>query len=402
VISHIFHTALVKFLYRQMSSTFTAGDESRRELDFSHREVALYVHFPFCDTICRYCPFSRSANTSEIDTYMDAVYRELELLAEQGKLNGTTISSMAFGGGTPSLIPENHLRKLMGLLQELFPNFSTIQKTMECTPESITTERLLLFRELGINRISVGVQSMQSSVLDELGRNSTPQLIAEKLSLVDKRWSGYWSCDLIYGFDSHSESEFLADIERLLSYHPDHLSLFPLVNSDQNNRQQLSILQFRKMSSMHREASKLLQQHNFNAYSIEDFSKSNDAELKYQKDVWQFPQKDLLILGTGAFGIANSIQYKKTAKRDKFIQESSQGLFSIDHYLPISAKREKIFRPLMGFHYNRVPLSEKIKFGIFLQLFGIVTKNSTSYTLTPKGRFITSLLWAKIMIDRML
>lgn len=396
-----FSTFVVKKLYDKMSVTFRAGEPSSGELDFSNRELALYIHFPFCDTICKYCPFSRSANHSSIDEYMNSMLAELELLHSSGKLINTTVSSLSFGGGTPSLIPADFLKKLLQRLSELLPNFDSIQKTMECTPESITEERLQLFHEVGITRLSIGVQSLQSTVLNELGRKSSPELIRGKLSMIQNSWSGSWSCDLIYGFESHTEEQFLKDIEELTSYSADHISMFPLVNSDKNNKQSLTVKQFRTMKSMHREATILLKAIGFNAYSIEDYSRSNSAELKYQKDVWSFPQKDMLILGTGAFGISNSTQYRKTNNRNEYIQQIRDGKFPVDRYLPIDPKREAVARPLMGLHYNSLPKQPQMTLFTILKVTRIVKFTKNEVKLTEDGRFITSLLWAKIMIDRM-
>jgi len=332
---------------------------------------------------------------------MTTLFAELTLLKVSGKLNGTTISSMAFGGGTPSLIPSDYLVQLMHQLAEIFPNFESIQKTMECTPESITEERLELFSEVGITRLSIGVQSLHSDVLTELGRESSPELIREKIALVKQLWDGHWSTDLIYGFKSHSEQEFLNDVRELADFGADHISFFPLVNSDSKNKQTLTVVDFSRMFSMHKKATSLLEKSGFHSYSIEDYSRSPEAELLYQKDVWSYPQKDLLIFGTGAFGITGGVQYRKMRNRANYIEMVAQGEFPVDRYLPINPKREPVVRALMGLHYNGIPANTRLKLYPLLRLFGIAKRSEDRIKLTAKGRFITSLLWAKIMIDRM-
>lgn len=392
-------TFSVQGLYSLMNRTFTAGLEQSGELDFSNRDLALYLHFPFCDKICRYCPFSRTVNNNDMIPYLDSILSEIDILETSGKLENTALTSIFFGGGTPSLIPEEYLIKIMNRLRGLFPTFDTVQKTIECTPESITKERLLLFESLGFNRLTIGVQSLQDSVLTELGRTETRELIQTKLALVAELWNGTWSCDLIYGFNSHTKETFLADIEQLITLGTDHLSLFPLINSDSKNRQNLTVKQFRTMNRMHRAATLLLESKGFTSYSVEDYGKSDDSYCHYQQDVWEFPQRDMVILGSGGFGINGDVQYRKMKNRTRYIEEISRGNYPVDRYQPISPERSARVRPLMGLHYNTVsgplPLS-----GLF-RTMGIISKNNEQYELTSYGRFVTSLLWAKVMLQRM-
>lgn len=389
-------TKVINSLYRKMNTTFTAGEKNSGPIDFSNRELALYIHFPFCDTICRYCPFSRTANQDDMRAYLTALTSELTTLRENEKLRNSRITSLAFGGGTPSLIPGKELRQLMEQLRQTFPGFDSIQKTMECTPESITPERLQLFEEVGINRLSIGVQSLCDPVLSELGRGRADS-IREKLQLL-KEWRDHWSADLIYGFESHTEEELLANISELISNGASHLSLFPLVNNDEGN--ELTPPQFRRLFSLFARAADLLKDQGFTAYSIEDYAKFPEAELLYQKDVWGYPQKDLLILGSGAFGISGAVQYRKSKNRKEYLREAEKGLFPLDRYLPIESSREALVRPLMGLHYNTIPLQRTPLFTL-LKWVGILRQRENELTLTERGRFITSLLWAKIMVDRM-
>jgi oxygen-independent coproporphyrinogen-3 oxidase len=394
-------TAIIQTLYKILSRTFSTTSITTGELEFRNKTVALYIHFPYCDAICRYCPFSRTVTSTDMDDYLDAVISELDQLNGSGKLVDTKLSSIAFGGGTPSLIPEDKLRAIVAKISEIFSHYDSIQKTMECTPESITIERLKLFEELGFNRLTVGVQSLQQEVLDELGRKSSPDEIVEKLKLVEQNYSSPWSADMIYGFDSHDTPLFLKDLETLNSLGAHHISLFPLVNSDSKNRQTLISKQFSKMEEMHRGATEKLENLGFDSYSVEDYSKDESAQCEYQKDVWGYPQKDLLILGSGAFGIAGDVQYRKTKNRKEYLAQVVSGEFPIDRYTPINPKRTKMVSSLMGLHFNRTNLTRSFLF-VFLELVGIIVKGENEYALTERGRFITSLLWAKIMLDRMI
>ncbi len=391
---------LVQQLYRSVDKTFTSGGSSQGELTFDNRDLALYIHFPFCNAICRYCPFSRTADSADMERYLNSLKKEFSQLKNSGTLNNSSITSLSFGGGTPSLIPEKHLREIMALLKECFPELDMIQKTMECTPQSISSEKLALFEELGFNRLTIGIQSFQQEVLSELGRKETPEMIRERLKLVQKSWHGVWSCDLIYGFKSHDKDLFLRDIEELVNSGCDHLSLFPLINSDSKNRQSLPATQFRRMEEMYYSALKLLTNSGFSAYSVEDFSRNEKSHCDYQKDVWAYPQKDLLILGSGAFGISGNVQYRKENNRKRYMEAVENGEFPTDRYLPISPKRAEKIRPLLGLHYNSVK-SNRVPLYFILKATGAVLRTGDTYTLTQRGRFITSLLWAKIMLHRM-
>lgn len=394
-------TSIVQLLYKILRKSFSAGKASTGPVDFSNRKITLYIHFPFCDTICRYCPFSRTIANDDVDVYMQSLLRELQELKSMGKLEDTEVTSMAFGGGTPSLIPDQYLRELMHLLSDTFPSFNRIQKTMECTPESITKERLQLFAEMGIDRLSIGVQSLQGAVLSELGRDSSAELIQEKLAIVKDVWKGTWSCDLIYGFVSHSRGQFLDDLKNLADSGADHLTIFPLVNCDTNNKQYLKPRQFSRLRGMYHAANELLQKLGYDGYSVEDYTRSEEAVLNYQKESWQYPQIDTLILGSGGFGICNGVQYRKSKSRKEYLSKIDAGEFPIDKYLPINPKREKLVRRLLGLHFNTIPVSSGLKIYPILWLSGIAYKHEGFICLTEYGRFVTSLLWAKIMVDRM-
>src|ERR1700692_464807 len=129
--------------------------------------VALYVHFPFCLSICPYCDFDRQATGfNRIDVYLQAVERELEQYAA----TNARVHSIFFGGGTPSLMTAEQVERVLAAARRTFRIMPEAEITLECNPGDADLEKLIPFRALGANRLSFGIQSLDDTFLTLLGR----------------------------------------------------------------------------------------------------------------------------------------------------------------------------------------------------------------------------------------
>jgi len=195
------------------------------------REIALYVHVPFCIRKCRYCDFVSFPSCSEenIRHYFLTVAQELHFRVIHNKLQGTHLKSVYFGGGTPSLAPSDILSNFLQLLRQYFILDHSIEITLEANPGTIHSEKLRNLSNIGINRLSIGIQSFQDRYLSFLGRTYCSkdvfQLLDEfKTSEVFQNYS----FDLIYGLPFQTFSEWKAEMKTLLRYQPPHFSIYNL------------------------------------------------------------------------------------------------------------------------------------------------------------------------------
>jgi len=189
----------------------------------------LYVHLPFCKKKCAYCDFiSYPGKEGEITGYIQTLLTEWTAVRSE-LLRETTfsISSCYLGGGTPSLLDENHLHVLVeGLFPQGIPE--NMEFSIEANPESLTDSRLACYRNLNINRISLGVQSFNDKSLQQLGRIHTAKQAETAIAmLLEYGWENY-NIDLMYGLPEQSPRDFTADLTRALAFHVPHLSVYNL------------------------------------------------------------------------------------------------------------------------------------------------------------------------------
>jgi oxygen-independent coproporphyrinogen-3 oxidase len=189
----------------------------------------LYIHFPYCIAKCPYCDFASAvARVIPDEAYTKAVCVELEARAVRGGLVGRTLDSVYFGGGTPSLWQPRSVEKVLDLVRRLFVIPPHAELTLEANPGAVDAARFRDFRSLGLNRLSLGVQSFDPLVLARLGRAHDAETARQ--AVAHARGAGFdnLSLDFIYGVQGQSLSEVRSDVTEALAFAPEHLSLYAL------------------------------------------------------------------------------------------------------------------------------------------------------------------------------
>ncbi len=185
----------------------------------------LYIHIPFCVSRCDYCAFATWAGAeARIDDYVEALLGELRWRRSKGELSH--VDSLYIGGGTPSVIPA---RLIARAISEI--SFSSqAEVTIECNPESTTSEGLMIYRDSGVNRISLGLQSFSKEVLRSLGRDYEPTAILRAVDSIGKAGIEDYSVDLIFGAAAETISTLEESIKKVLelSPAPSHVSAYAL------------------------------------------------------------------------------------------------------------------------------------------------------------------------------
>ena len=187
--------------------------------------AGIYIHIPFCRQACHYCDFHFSTNLSRVDQMVSAIGRELEL--RKGYLAGQSIETVYFGGGTPSLLSIQHLEFLLRKVKE---NFCSDWKevTLEANPDDLSDEHLSVWKKLGIDRLSLGVQSFQENVLRFYNRAHTADEALNAISRARKSGFEKFSIDLIYGFPHQDHSIWEKDLAEAIRQNPGHISAYSL------------------------------------------------------------------------------------------------------------------------------------------------------------------------------
>ena len=200
--------------------------------------LSFYIHIPYCTKRCGYCDFNtytpselREGGTLEnVSTgFIDSLIAEVSFAA---RTTTDTIPTIFFGGGTPSLMPAKELGRVLELLKQRWQFAPDVEITMECNPDTLSLQSLEEYRAIGINRISIGMQSANQKVLKILDRTHNPENV--ELSVSNARKAGFdnVSLDLIYGTPGETLAEWEATVDQALSYGIDHLSSYALIVED--------------------------------------------------------------------------------------------------------------------------------------------------------------------------
>ncbi|HEX5023101.1 MAG TPA: radical SAM family heme chaperone HemW [Candidatus Binatia bacterium] len=190
---------------------------------------SLYIHIPYCVSKCPYCDFN-SHVVAEIPegNYTDALLRELEHYGTMDEWRDRTVQSIFFGGGTPSTFKPASIGKLLAWVAATFPINLDCEITLEANPGTVDSDRFLGYRDAGVNRISVGVQSFQPRLLKFLGRVHSADEARRALGTVREAGFGNFSFDLIYANPGQTLAELEADLNTALKFQPPHLSAYNL------------------------------------------------------------------------------------------------------------------------------------------------------------------------------
>lgn len=187
----------------------------------------LYIHVPFCLRKCPYCDFYSESSLSQKGAYLSALVREMDLVAEDLPVTGV-FDTLYFGGGTPSLLKPKEIAMLLEAARERFTFAPDVEVTLEVNPGTVTEATLAGLRRAGVNRLNIGVQSMNDDTLSFLGRLHDANQARTILDAARRCGFEQIGADLIYGIPGQGEAEVAADIEALLAYAPEHLSCYML------------------------------------------------------------------------------------------------------------------------------------------------------------------------------
>ncbi|HIE15414.1 MAG TPA: radical SAM family heme chaperone HemW [Bacteroidales bacterium] len=188
--------------------------------------ASIYIHIPFCKTKCFYCDFYSTVKLSYLTDFTDSLLKEIAI--RQKYLSKQTISTIYFGGGTPSLLQPYELQKIIIKIKDVFDIKKDIEITMEANPEDLTEKYIAALKNTEINRISVGIQSFEDNILQTLNRRHTAQQAISAIELLQKHGFLNISADLIYGIPGLSLQTWEKNLYRFIQLKIPHLSAYHL------------------------------------------------------------------------------------------------------------------------------------------------------------------------------
>jgi oxygen-independent coproporphyrinogen-3 oxidase len=278
---------------------------------------SLYLHNPFCDTRCPYCDFAIHIGGDDLhQPYIAALIGELEYLAASGRPQGG-LETVYLGGGTPGLLAPALLEQLLGAVEQRLGIARAAEITIEANPTGLTEELCRRWQGLGINRLSLGVQSLDDRVLGWLGRNHDSATAESALVAATTAGLGNISCDLIYAIPAQPTSVFAAGLQRLIGHSPQHISCYELT-VEQGTPLARSVAKGRVPApseadfiEQHRLARELLEEAGLLQYEVSNYARPGH-ESRHNLTYWQ--GRSYLAAGCGAHGFID----RRTAQRMGF------------------------------------------------------------------------------------
>ncbi|MEH6456815.1 MAG: radical SAM family heme chaperone HemW [Cocleimonas sp.] len=263
--------------------------------------LSLYIHIPWCIKKCPYCDFNSHEAKNEIpeERYLDALIKDLE--NELPNIWGRSIESIFIGGGTPSLFSAAGIDRLLRSLRERLNIRPNIEITMEANPGTFEQERFSGFREAGINRLSIGVQSYNDQHLKALGRVHDSNEALKAAGIVQTSGFNNFNLDLMFGLPKQTVEEALRDLELAIATKPNHISWYQLT-IEENTLFHYSpppVPNDELIWEIQQQGQELLKRTGYEQYEVSAYARKNQ-QSKHNMNYWQFG--DYLGIGAGAHG----------------------------------------------------------------------------------------------------
>lgn len=289
--------------------------------------AGIYIHVPFCNSKCIYCGFYSVVAQQRKPEYLQALRQEIK--QRQHYLNATSISTLYFGGGTPSLLTTNELGEILDHLQQFFQIESDAEITLEANPEQLSLDYCKALHSLGINRLSIGIQSFQDHVLQFMGRHHTA---AEAIQAVENaRQAGFEniSIDLIYGVAERTDEQWKIDVDTALSLPLQHLSCYALT-PEENSILYKQILRGKHATIDEEQATRqyqilleLLRKSRIQHYEVSNFAIPG-FESRHNSSYWN--HTPYLGLGPAAHSFDGCCRQWNPANIVQYLQNIEQGI----------------------------------------------------------------------------
>lgn len=385
---------------------------------------SLYLHIPFCKHRCAYCDFNTYTTVAEIqDVYVQALIKEIEQVAELAENEGQLrpVHTIFFGGGTPSLIPVEGIRSILQAVSKSFGQTEHVEITLEANPETVDADYLQGLFDIGVNRLSFGVQSAQINELKLLERTHDFQTAVNAVALARQAGFSNFNLDLIYGLPGQGLSSWKESLEAVLALGPAHLSLYCLTIEPGTPMQRwltngrISAPDPDVAADQYSIACQRLAAEGYNHYEISNWSLPG-LECRHNLTYWR--NQEYLGLGAGAHGQAGGYRYHVVKRPRNYIRRmmsSEAGGFPVS---AACAEHHQVQEPeaISDTMITQLRLLEEgldvkafeAKFGQTLtdafsgqvqqlQEWGLLQENNGRLLLSERGRFVSNQVFYRFM-----
>ncbi len=377
---------------------------------------ALYIHWPFCEKKCPYCDFNSHVRDSvDVAAWQDALLADMR--AEATVAGGETLSSIFFGGGTPSLMPPALVGELLAEAERLWGFAPDIEITLEANPSSVEAANFATLAKAGINRVSLGVQSLEDQTLQWLGRLHGANEALAALDTAQKHFERV-SFDLIYALPGQTAAQWEAQLTRALSFGTSHLSLYQLTIEPGTRfetdvrRGVFAPLDDETAAELYDLTLELTGAAGMPAYEISNHARELAAS-RHNLTYWRY--QDYVGIGPGAHGRRGGFATVRHKKPENFLKSVSEKRHGIAEQTLLQPADQAIEALLMGlrltegidleslenrFGMDRWVIIDREAFSDFQKLDFVWTKNNRIGT-TAKSMPVLNSLIAELVADNL-
>ena len=318
----------------------------------------IYIHIPFCKQACHYCDFHFSTSLKSKDKLILALVKEIEMRKSEFP---DKINSLYIGGGTPSLLDEKELASIFTALEKTIKLNFLREVTFEVNPEDINIKKLSFLKKIGVNRLSIGVQSMDDKVLKWMNRIHNKEQVLKGITLAKKIGFDDISIDFIYGTPEFLERDYNQEISEIIALKPSHLSCYHLTiengtyfgNLEKNKK--LKTLEDKISEKEFLWISKKLQSCQYEHYEISNFA-FKEKKSFHNSNYWK--QLPYIGIGPGAHSFLNSKRRWNISNNNQYIKhiENKKSYFEEEELSKYDIKNEQIMLGLRtkdGFNFKK-------------------------------------------------
>ncbi|MBQ3640426.1 radical SAM family heme chaperone HemW [bacterium] len=306
-----------------------------------------YIHIPFCTGKCFYCSFVSGISPNYKEEYLSALIKQIK-----NEYRNEPVETLYLGGGTPSLLEPDDIKKII----ECFDLSKAEEITLETNPETVTAEKFTEYKKLGINRVSLGVQTFDNTILKLIGRRHNADTINKSICDIKSAEFSNISIDLIYGLPNQNLDLFKNDLEKAINFDIQHISTYGLKIEEGSlfyKNMPKSLPDDEEQAQMYLYLCDFLRKSNFEHYEISNFAKKG-YESKHNNAYWQ--NKEYYGFGLNASGYRDNIRYKNISNFEEYIKNPFE-------------KEEKIHLSLQETRENEIFLALRLKEGLDIDSF---------------------------------
>ena len=375
------------------------------------KEIGIYIHIPFCKRKCFYCDFcSFECNKDTHKEYIEALINEIRAFNIHEDF---IVKTLYFGGGTPSFIDAEYIKKIVETLKEKYIFDSNIEATIEVNPGTANYEKIKMYKEIGFNRISIGLQSTSDRLLELIGRIHTYKEFEETFEIARNVGFENINVDLMIGLPTQTLDDVNESLDKIIEKNPEHISVYSLILEEGTRLEKLVCSNELELPDedierkMYWLVKNILQENGYKHYEISNFAKPEHYS-KHNTDCWK--QKEYLAFGLAAHSYLNDTRYSNTTNLNEYIQNNNNGI-SCRKIEEIQDEKSKMnefiilgLRMMDGFSIKMFEDLFKINFQMEykneldkLLKLQLITIENDMVRLTDKGIDFANIVWSEFV-----